>query len=74
MSIDRNEWICKRAYALWEQSGRPDGMDHQNWCTAVAELEMMAKTRASSDGAEVLRFRVKQTIAGRSSSAKRMVA
>jgi hypothetical protein len=57
MSIDRDGWICKRAYALWEEAGRPDAMDNHNWCQAVAEFEMMQRTKASSDGAEVVRFR-----------------
>ena len=59
MAVDRNEWICKRAYALWEDAGKPDGTDTENWSKAVAEFEMMEKTRASKDGAEVLRFRRK---------------
>jgi len=67
MSVDREGWICKRSYALWEEAGRPHGMDHENWCRAVVEFEMMQMTRASSDGAEVLRFRGKSKAAQRRS-------
>jgi hypothetical protein len=59
MAVDRNEWISKRAYSLWEDAGRPDGTDTENWSKALAEFEMMETTRASKDGAEVLRFRRK---------------
>ncbi len=59
MTIDRDGWIGKRAYALWEDAGRPEGMDREHWWRAVAEFDMMQKTRASSDGAEVLQFRTR---------------
>ncbi|WFS04232.1 DUF2934 domain-containing protein [Rhizobium tumorigenes] len=59
MNIDRDGWISKRAYALWEEDGRPHGRDHHNWCRAVAEYELMMKTRASADGAEILQFRAR---------------
>ena len=59
MNIDRDGWISKRAYALWEEAGRPNGRDHETWCKAVAEYEMMMKTRASVDGAEILQFRAR---------------
>jgi len=42
---EREEWISKRAYALWEAEGRPHGRDHVHWEQAVherAELERVA--------------------------------
>ena len=35
------EWeqrVRERAYALWEQEGRPDGQAEQHWLAAEAEL------------------------------------
>ncbi len=31
MGTDREEWISKRAYELWEEAGRPDGHDEEQW-------------------------------------------
>lgn len=47
-------WISTRAYALWEQNGRPEGKDVEHWRQAEEEYERMIKTKASSDGAEIL--------------------
>ncbi|CCM78173.1 response regulator [Rhizobium mesoamericanum] len=54
MSDRRSEWISKRAYALWEEAGRPVGHDEEHWMKAVAERELMERTQASCDGQEVL--------------------
>ncbi|QKK18692.1 DUF2934 domain-containing protein [Rhizobium indicum] len=60
MSDRRHEWISKRAYAIWEESGRPDGRDDEHWRQAVAERDALERTQASSDGREVLvKFRPK---------------
>jgi hypothetical protein len=57
---DRDEWIARRAYALWEQSGRVDGRDLEHWVQAVRERNELERTQASADGREVLvRFRPK---------------
>ncbi|MBY2945194.1 MULTISPECIES: response regulator [Rhizobium] len=53
MIDNRNEWIAARAYALWEQAGRPLGQDELHWEQAVLERNLLERTRASSDGAEV---------------------
>lgn len=75
MKIDREQWICKRAYALWEEAGRPQGTDQDNWSKAVAEFEMMETIRASADGSEILRFRRRQKRApARIAPAAQMVA
>jgi len=54
MSEERHEWIGKRAYALWEEGGRQDGRDYENWLRATADRDLLEATRASSDGSEVL--------------------
>lgn len=54
MSDDRQQWIAKRAYALWEQAGRPFWQDEVHWRQAVLERHLLEQTRASVDGAEVL--------------------
>lgn len=37
MTDARREWISKRAYAIWEESGRPHGHDGDHWEQAVRE-------------------------------------
>lgn len=60
MSNRRHEWISKRAYSIWEEQGRPHGQDDEHWRQAVAERDALERTRASSDGREVLvKFRPK---------------
>ena len=57
---ERQEWISKRAYALWEADGRPNGKDAEHWEQAVrerAEFERVAlpehlKKRRNSDEAD----------------------
>ena len=39
MTDARMEWISKRAYALWEEAGRPHGQDAEHWAQAVRERE-----------------------------------
>lgn|GEM_PF-792504 len=39
MNNDREEWITRRAYELWDEAGRPDGQDHEHWRQASAEWE-----------------------------------
>ena len=36
---ERNEWISKRAYALWEQAGRPEGHDADHWEQAISDFD-----------------------------------
>lgn len=45
MEDDRNEWIARRAYELWEKAGHPVGQDSQHWSEASAEWE---KRKASA--------------------------
>ena len=45
MTLDEDE-IKRRAHQLWEQEGRPEGRDFQNYMDAVAQL------MAERDGGE----------------------
>jgi hypothetical protein len=40
---ERQEWINKRAYGLWEAAGRPHGQDHEHWAQAVRERDELEK-------------------------------
>src|SRR6478736_6159246 len=53
MADNRQDWIARRAYALWEQARRPYGEDQIHWRQAVLERELLEQTRASADGQEV---------------------
>jgi hypothetical protein len=53
MTETREEWIRKRAYALWEEEGRPAGRDFVHWEQARAEREALEGSAASVDGKEV---------------------
>lgn len=60
MSDRRHEWISKRAYAIWEEQGRPHGRGDEHWRQAAAERDALERTKASSDGREILvKFRPK---------------
>lgn len=39
MTLNREEWITKRAYELWEEAGRPEGYHEENWARATQEWE-----------------------------------
>lgn len=44
MTESRDEWIKKRAYALWEEEGRPSGRDAAHWEQATKEHGAVEKT------------------------------
>ena len=52
MPIDTEETIRARAYALWEQAGRPDGHDKEFWASAERELSEQSGIDSSRDEAE----------------------
>ena len=54
MAKQREEWINRRAYAIWEEKGRPDGDGHENWLQASAERDRLESSRASLDGSDVM--------------------
>ncbi|TIL85144.1 MAG: DUF2934 domain-containing protein [Mesorhizobium sp.] len=39
MTDERQERIRRRAHAIWEQAGRPDGAHQQHWDQAAAEID-----------------------------------
>lgn len=59
MTETQEEWINKRAYALWEEEGRPAGRDHIHWEQAMKERASLEGSAASPDGKEV-KTRAKQ--------------
>ncbi|MGG7579546.1 DUF2934 domain-containing protein (plasmid) [Rhizobium sp. YTUHZ045] len=52
MSETREEWIKKRAYALWEEEGHPTGRDSIHWEKARHEREALEGSAAPSNGKE----------------------
>ena len=53
MLLREDEWISQRAYALWEEEGRPTGRDFKHWEQARAERQALEGSAASPDGKEV---------------------
>ncbi|TWF47529.1 DUF2934 domain-containing protein [Neorhizobium alkalisoli] len=51
---DRIRWINARSYQIWEQSGRPDGLQDEHWYQASAEWDEAhaAEYRAWSAGCD----------------------
>lgn len=43
MNDERQEWINKRAYSLWEQHGREHGHDHEHWEQATRERDELER-------------------------------
>jgi len=50
MDHEKEELIRRRAYAIWEQEGRPEGEHHRHW--EQASREMQGQHDGSGDGAE----------------------
>lgn len=44
MTESRDEWIKKRAYAIWEEEGYPQGRDAAHWEQAGKERAALEKT------------------------------
>lgn len=42
---DRESWLAKRAYELWEDAGRPDGADQVHWEKALMEWDAQARVK-----------------------------
>ncbi|MDE4599255.1 DUF2934 domain-containing protein [Sinorhizobium meliloti] len=52
MDNEREELIRRRAYAIWEQEGRPDGQHQRHWEQAAREMngpEMQAPEMQGSE-------------------------
>jgi len=43
MNEEKEEAIRRRAYALWEKAGRPEGDHHSHWEQASREFEAVAQ-------------------------------
>ena len=54
MSDERERTIRERAYAIWEQEGRPDGRSLAHWLQAEAEIGS-EKIVGITDNGKVLR-------------------
>ena len=48
MSDDREDRIRKRAHALWEQNGRPEGQHEEHWHQASQEADDLCLTLGQS--------------------------
>ena len=49
MIDDIEERVRRRAYEIWERTGRPSGCEEQHWAQAIQEVA--AEDGASEDGA-----------------------
>lgn len=51
----RDEWIQKRAYAIWEEEGYPSGRDVMHWQQASSERIALEKTTGADTKVKVKR-------------------
>ncbi|MFK0164360.1 DUF2934 domain-containing protein [Rhizobium sp. NPDC090279] len=49
----RDEWIKKRAYAIWEEEGHPSGRDAEHWARASGERVALEETAANGSTIDV---------------------
>jgi hypothetical protein len=49
--VIREQAIRERAYAIWEEEGRPDGRDREHWLRAEAEINSTTERRNISSPA-----------------------
>ncbi|MGR9170284.1 DUF2934 domain-containing protein [Rhizobium sp. KDH_Rht_773_N] len=54
MSRNRDDWVSQRAYAIWEEEGRPHGRGESHWAQALREFEQLEATKASADGSDLI--------------------
>jgi hypothetical protein len=57
IAMDDNGWqqkVRERAYAIWEQEGRPEGGAEQRWAQAEEELRAEDQDQAGTPGAETV--------------------
>ncbi|KAA1180259.1 DUF2934 domain-containing protein [Rhizobium tropici] len=52
MLESRDEWIKKRAYAIWEEEGHPFGRDVEHWERASGERVALDESVAIAVGGE----------------------
>ena len=49
----RDEWIKKRAYAIWEEEGYPSGRDTVHWEQASSERIALEKSAGNGEKIDV---------------------
>lgn len=54
MSRNRDDWVSQRAYAIWEEEGRPHDRGESHWAQALGEFEQLEATKASADGSDLI--------------------
>ena len=52
MNDERQEWISKRAYDLWEAEGKPQGKDLEHWERAARERAELERTSLPTKAAK----------------------
>ena len=52
---EREELIRRRAYAIWEQEGRPDGQHQRHWEQAAREMQGSETQGPETQGPETQR-------------------
>jgi hypothetical protein len=55
MTDARREWISKRAYTLWEEAGRPHGLDGEHWQQAERERDEFERVALAPEGRKTAR-------------------
>ncbi len=53
MLESRDEWIKKRAYAIWEEEGYPSGRDTVHWEQASSERIALEKSAGNGEKIDV---------------------
>ncbi len=53
MDNEREELIRRRAYAIWEQEGRPDGQHQRHWEQAAREMQGPEMQGPETQGSEL---------------------
>ncbi|TIL58820.1 MAG: DUF2934 domain-containing protein [Mesorhizobium sp.] len=69
MTDNRQERIRRRAHAIWEQAGRPDGAHQQHWDQAAAEIDG-GESRPKKTARPKAPARPKEPAAGKVTSSK----
>jgi len=58
LNQDRDDWIARRAYDLWEHAGRPFGHEADHWDQASIEYDLAnplpAKKAVTDEGSRRL--------------------
>ncbi len=54
MDRELDERIRERAYAIWEEEGRPEGNDFQHWLRAVEEIRAESRELPEADAGQTV--------------------